>query len=90
MNYEFITIIVGFLGLLLMIWQLNYQMCQRFDSLKSDMDSRFDNLKSDMDSRFDNIKSDMDSRFDSLNNRIDKIYDIVIDLYRTLFKKDAA
>ena len=68
MNYEFITIIVGFLGLLLMIWQLNYQMGQRFDSLKSDMDSRFD----------------------SLNNCIDKIYDIVIDLYRTLFKRDAA
>ncbi|HSA07419.1 MAG TPA: hypothetical protein P5556_09595 [Candidatus Gastranaerophilales bacterium] len=37
MTLEIVTFIIGFLGILLMIWQLNHQLNQRFDSFSSEL-----------------------------------------------------
>ena len=77
MNTETITFIVGFLGILLMFWQLNQQINSRFDSLKTDIDSKFDKF---------------DSKFDTVNARIDRLSDNINDLYKaySMNKRDAA
>ena len=48
MSPELIGIIIGFLGILLMIWQLNYQMNQRFDALRSEIKDLESTLRGEM------------------------------------------
>lgn len=70
-----ITLVVGFLGVIIMMLQLNNQV-------KSEVREQFKNL----DHRIDKLEN----KIDYTNQRIDKVYDVIADLYRALIKKDAA
>lgn len=81
-----ITVIVGFLGLILMNLQLNNQVKSevrmQFRELKQDIkDLRHD--ISDTNKRIDSISEKLSARIDAVNSRLDS-------LYRELFKKDIA
>lgn len=70
-----ITLVVGFLGVIIMMLQLNNQV-------KSEVREQFKNL----DHRIDKLEN----KIDYTNQRIDKVYDVIADLYKALIKKDAA
>ena len=70
MNYELITMIVGFLGILLMFWQLNHQINARFDSQNARFDSKFEHLEN----RIDRLENKIDFINANLSARIDGLY----------------
>ena len=77
MNYELITMVVGFLGILLMFWQLNHQINARFDSQNARFDSqnaRFDSKFEHLESRLDRLENKIDFVNANLSARIDSLY----------------
>lgn len=54
-NYEFITIIVGFLGLILMMWQMN----TRIDSLRIDLHNEIKEIETRINNEIKDLKDDL-------------------------------
>jgi len=79
MNAEFIAIIVGFITILLAIAGFALQVNNRIDRL----DEKFEK-------KFEKLESKIELKIESLNKRIDSLYDILVDLYKTFVRKDAA
>jgi uncharacterized membrane-anchored protein YhcB (DUF1043 family) len=75
MNIELITIIIGFLGVIIAILQVS-------NNVRVENKEQYKELKAD-------IKG-FERKLDYTNQRIDKVYDLIADLYKTLTKRDAA
>lgn len=65
------------------------RLTSRIDKLESDTN----NLIDKQDDKFDKIEDRFDKledKIDAVNARIDRLNDLMLDLYKTLFKKDVA
>lgn len=51
---------------------------------------RLDNKISSLETKTEKNQEETKSEIKSINARIDKLYDLILDLYKTLSKKDAA
>ena len=93
MDIELITIIIGFvaillaiLGAIIVILQGNNNLRIEFKQEFNKLDSKIDDLKKENKENF-NILS---TRIDKLSDRIDAVNNRLDSLYRELFKRDAA
>ena len=58
MNYEILTMIVGFLGLLLMVWQLNYQTRSDITNLRSEVKADMSRLENRIEDDIKDLRAD--------------------------------
>ena len=75
-----LTLIVG-IGLLFYTLLTN-----QINGLGARLDKKIDGV----DNKLDKYQTEMKSEIKSINARIDKLYDLILDLYKTLSRRDAA
>ena len=79
MNLEILTFIIGFIGILLMMWQLNHQINQRFDAFEQ----RFDSFRTEIRTEIREVESNLRSEFKSDLNTLEvKLNTLLMGLFR--------
>lgn len=81
-----VTVLLGFLGVFVMLFQMNSRferLEDKIDAINTSLISRIDATNTSLVSRIDAINANLSTRIDAVNSRLDA-------LYRELFKKDAA
>ena len=97
MSVELIAILISFVGIFLMIWQLSQQMNQRFDSLRSELRQEISELKQEFKQDMSELKqefkqdiSELKQEIKILNTRVDRLYDMMVDLHKSFFRRNKA
>ena len=94
MKYEFLitllTIIVGFITTILTLVALNNQLRTELNGKIDKLAVEIKEVKDELNSKIDKLDTDIKRIQSDFNARFDKMNDLIIDLYKTLFKRDAA